>query len=505
MEFFPQVIDYERSVATAQAYTKELRDHIDTIPDVSSLPVWVSFSDEQKRQIGLYCQSGAYKHTLSAQRELPVPPLYRDDIIEPDWSQSVSKLSCRAAGSESEHHHWYQAFGAARGRFDYGDPRRDYASRQWELAYIGYVRQRRTFHADFMAAVLEARDIDQEIAALQATPENPHLVPATTLDKSGKEPAPDFMYNTTNWLVSSLLSTLALPPDICSPAMKHHAVKLFAKYADLNDLDAFENFYDLSRPQTQRLPWSMRNAVELRADRQPNWKSNSTITELLQPAGRPSATGMLTLLHERPKDYVQVVILHLFQEPPIFKNELARQLANLVEVTKLSPEAQAVIFSEDAAFNTVYGPPTLPGLDEPQTLIEYLERSNDATESDWKQIALEQRVAMQGLRLELEQAKKAQADAEARITELRAQKLGGTALSPFEKYGISPHIPDELLPTVVDAIRRKYNKELRSDSGHVAHGSMSAAEIERNTKRLQTINAELDEILRSRGLQRNRG
>jgi hypothetical protein len=379
------------------------------------------------------------------------------------------------------------------------------------MFYVSYMRQRRAFHAAFMNALIIKEPVAENVEAIGMYDGSPIKIPSATPWEHGEQTAPDFLYDKTNWVTASLLSALSLPPEQCDAGMKRHAIEQWAAHANLEgDRDLFD-FYRLEdRKGPMQLPWSMRSSAELQANHHPQWHQNRIIKQYLGEAWQPRADGLEALLQERPRDYVQVLILRAFGHVGInIKN-----LNDLAKAAALPPEVKNIIFAEDAAHSTIYNDtPDFPEYGQPTSLIDLIEASHEGVAPQTQETIIEgQRLRIRVLDDELGRAQELISGQEVRIDELtvsytslaayagRLEAALGRGTEPRKplsraeatmlQFGISPAVNDELLRVLVNAVRRDYNKRL-----HPQSGAETADE-----ERLKEVNNALDEILRARGL-----
>lgn len=508
-EIFPRPVDQESYAGheTTQAgYVHDLALHVATIPDLSKLPAYPPLSSEEAALIGRYASS-YYSSNLEAEG---IAPLYREDIIDPAFCKSVDDLTRQITGN-SPSYHWYKtADNNYGGPYDRGNSNQArFTSRRWEVAFVGYMRERRMFHAAFMGALLSKEPIGGLVAAVN----QPNEVPTTDPNKGGFQPAPEFMYNPTNWLTASLLSALSLSPDHCDAGMKRHAVEQWAKHADINDVAATKGFYGLDKlVGPVRLPWSMRSNADLRSEYHPNWHQNRIVKEYFGEAWAPRADGLEALLQDRPKDYVQILILKTFGGI----TGPADGLRDLANAAKLNSDIRDIIFASDAAHNTVYSDRSaLPEYGQPTSLLEYLENSGGEASVQAQEAIIEgQRLRIRALEDLLAESKTSLKQSDLKIQalsynvgqltealrQLRAAQAEAAKppQTPAEelmiKYGIHPSVKDEMLEGIVAGIRRQQNRKLHSDMGT---GNEALEE-------LKVINGDLDQILRDRNMGKNR-
>jgi hypothetical protein len=513
MELFTKTEVYPspEQLTSPEEYVADLRAHTQTIPNPSDMPTYSTPSREDQELLSKYC--------LGYEAETPITPLQRDDIIEPAFCQRIDSLLIKLTNLPYNRT-WYKRAGEETS--PYSDPRTEYASREWDQFFVGYVRERREFHVAFMEATLYGRSIDEEVAAIGLENGAPIQVPNFHPDNysaRGPEAPPDFMYNRASWLSASLLSALALPPEHCNPSMKCRAIELWAAHVDPNNANPFEGLHKFKNvPAVNRLPWSMRTSQDMRQNVHERWRLNPTIKEYFGEPHSPRADGFEALLQDRPKDYVQAILLHL---GGYGRNGAIRELHRLAN---FPAEVKNIIFSEDAAHNTVFGEPAFDAYDEPKdldTLLSEAQESAPATEEDDPEVKLafmQELISGQKLRLhmlkeELAETKQGQQTAEssalewqAHYNDLSAQydevvrrhnvlaerlTAAGVDFDPlFAAYGIAPNTPDELVEAMVAGLRRYYNKHLHSDKG-------SSEEAE---EALKVANNDLDNILRTREL-----
>lgn len=482
---------------TQAAYVEDLVEHLASIPDLSKVPAYYSLTHEESVILGQYCRAPYGRGVTEGS------PLFRDDIIDPDFCRSVDTLTRRIAGNRTGGH-WYEPVRES-GDSVYKNyladaPQAKWTSRRWEIHFVNYMRQRRGFHVTFMGALLTGGSIDAAVKAIGLQDGQPVQTPSVDPYKGGQQPAPELMYNRTNWLTASLLSALALPPELCDAAMKRHAIEQWALRADVSDRESLQGFYELDKVLPPRLPWSMRSNAELHMNVHPQWRQNPIVKNYLGETWNERADGLEALLQERPKDYVQILILQTFT------NYLgSKGLRNLVHAAGQPSEVKDIIFAEDAAVNTVYGAAALPEYGQPTSLVDLLS-NEEITAQTQETIIAGQRLRIHVLEQEAAAAQRAikkltdtsdrLATRNTHLEKALADQQPHLPRSSQDllllEYGISPAMDAETLQVVVAAIRRDRNSKFH-------RGNKSTEEEEK----LKEFNANLDAILRARGL-RNR-
>jgi hypothetical protein len=287
--------------------------------------------------------------------------------------------------------------------------------------------------------------------------------------------------------------------------MKRHAIELWAAHADLDDNESMKSFpgLDTQMEGSTRLPWSMRSSEEIAASHHADWRQNQTIKTYLGEVYEERADGLVALLQDRPKDYVQILMLRVFGEIRSGIN-LKNSLKDLAGVAALAPEIKDIIFAEDAAINTVYGPPALRGEDQPVSLHDFLS-GVEMTPRTQQEIIEGQRLRIHVLTNELAQAAVANTVVtEANETLTAHNNHLQTLLQQQDPhlprtqadlvmlhYGLSPAMSTEMIGVVVKAIRQDYAKRLHADNGE---------RFADKQEKLKEVNADLDDILKARGL-----
>ena len=316
----PAASESRPSAETSQAaYVRTLQEHYDSIPDLTGYT---------ERDFSLPYEVAALS-SYSNNWVDPSESIRRPDIIDPDFCHSSIGLSQNAAK-------WHDAR----------------ASREWDIFYVGHMKQRRGFHVQFMQALLDKSNVSFDQIGKQANGQD------VTIPSGPRLPVyphtaefPYDLHDKTNWLVASVLSALALPPEHCDAAMKHHAVKLLAEHADFSNEHSF-NFLEIEDESMLRLPWSMRVGSEFHQESNLEWINNAEVRHFIGRDGGIDLKARYRLFNEQPHDYVQLRIMQLFDRADPDKKALLQDLANL---TKLEPEVQDILFSEKASFVTVHG------------------------------------------------------------------------------------------------------------------------------------------------------
>lgn len=507
---------HEREVSVPDEYVRTLFAHVETIPDISQLPSYYYTSPEDNEVIGRYCASN-YK---SSQRGVRPPdellvqhgitPLLRMDIIEPDFCGTVSSLLGKVSGNS---HYWYRPVRTNSGHEPYQDRTEQHNCRKWELTYIDYMRQRRLFHAQFMKAMVDQQPIEEQVADIGLKDGQAVQVPGTRMSYD-TTPPPDFMYNPSSWVTSGMLSALALPPGVCPPNMKRHAIEEWAKHVDLSDENGFAGFHGLEEtPGPVQLPWSMRSNSDMRAAHHPQWRENSVIQSYLGPLHDERADGLKSLLLDRPKDYIQVLILKTFSYSYYAKDGLK----HLLEAAQLPEEVKDIIFGENASFNTIYSDGDFPDPDQATTLVDLLNTNGDMPARTQEDIIETQQLRIHVLTEKVAAAEARAKAAEASLGDVQALQRAYNEVSAHNqelqaqlqqqnrhvptsqadvlmlKYNISPAMGEdpEILRSVIRTIRKAQARKYHSD----------ANEEYKTNSPLGEINNELDEILRSNGIQ----
>lgn len=494
-EFWPPApIEHEPNpeLSSQQQYVQGLWGFVGTIPDLTQFSdFWVP-RDEDETFLSAYCQAEAYRRTGAAEA---FPPLHREDIIDPSFCEQIEKVPQKITG-EHPSYHWYSQKGREHGRSS--DRNAAYLSRKWEQFYIPYMRERRIFHAHFMTSLLSGEPIDEHLSTLGTRNGKPVTMPSARLGSYENQPAASFLYDKDNWLASSVLSALALPPEQCSASMKRRAIELWDQHADLTNDESLDSFYFGDRfTHVIRLPWSMRDNDELRVNHHLAWRRNRIIKQYFGEPGQPRADGLSTFLQERPKDYVQILLLNLFEH-----GGPARGLEALTYVAALSDQIKDIIFADDASFNTIYYPATPDSLSDPLPLAALLEGHMEASTQEelLGGLALRVRVLEDKLTNAQELATKngeAAKQWEGLYRQLHAAVLNGQVTitrSPVDtlmmNYGIHPETDNDTLQLLVRAHRRRANRAGHSDTNQDPEALEQTKEV----------NAELDAILRHRGL-----
>lgn len=501
-ELIPRITAKERSPeaeATSQAeYVQDLAAHVESIPDISKLPAGYFPSIETSKLLASYCAN--YHHAHAKVEELGFSPLFHKDIISPNFCQSVDELTMKITGNSSSSH-WYATVEVADMNYLTKLDQAKYTSRKWELVFIDYIRQRYAFHAAFMNTLLTKEPIDEHVAAIGYRDGEPIQIPSVDINSSRKQPAPEFMYSRANWLTGSLLSALALPPWHCDANMKRHAVEQWANHIDLADISELKGFYHLDKlAHVTQVPWSMRSNAELQPSHTIHWRENRIIQRYFGEFPPYRADAFDALLQERPKDYIQVLILQIF----VGYGADIQAWQSLVRTAQLPSEIKDIIFAEDAAFNTVHQEMTLPEFNQPTTLFDLLNGNFSAQAQET--IIAGQRLRIHVLTEELAHKEEALATLIADKDTLEARNRDLEAIfnqqSPhlprsnadllMLQFGISPNMDNELLPAVITAIRHRLSRKLHTDNAQTA-----------DEDRLKEVNASLDDILKSRGLNKN--
>ena len=484
------------------AYVAALFDHVRTIP--AAFPPYYYPHGAEATLMSHYCTSGDYyqKSIIDAGR----PQLFHDDIVEPSFCKSTHLLSASIAGHKKEHH-WY----GVNGKTPYGAPAQDHLSRQWDMFFIRYMRQRHLAHAHFMRSLLPDQD-NTYTPYLQAvdTLAMPPIQPFTNEESD----TPASLYNATNWALGSLLSVLLLPPEKCSATMKRRAIELFSAHASQEDFEtgqpqAYRNtetapiesyLHAHTKAEASpviRLPWSMQQThQELAGAHHPQWRQNAVITQYFGKPFEPRADGLASLLQERPKDYVQVLLLRIFGD--YVRPGYIRDLASTVQ---LSEPVKDIIFADDAAFNTVFAMPgSRQQMADRQLGLNDLLAGSEAEDDPETLRATIGRQALQikGLQGDLAARNTAYAELSARhqqlLDEIRRGYVSNNEVftqSPeellFDKHGMSIRVGVCACALFVKALREKYAKH---------YGPRGP---ETNPEKLTRLNQELDAILALKG------
>lgn len=492
--------------STQAAYVAAIFEHVRTIP--ASFPRFYYPSGEEATFMSRYCTSGDYTQRYII--EAGKPQLFHKDIIDPEFCESTHILTAAIAGAKKEHH-WY----GVDGRTPYGAPAQDHLSRQWDMFFIPYMRQRHLAQAHFLRSILPDQQNTytpylRAVAQLGPPPRKPFT--------SEVEPLPDALYNVTNWVTGSLLSTLALPPEKCSAAMKRRALELFAAHATQEDLEVPRErgnridtspvgSYALSGQKASgggllRLPWSMQQThQELTAASHPHWQGNSVIKQYFGTPHAPRADALASLLQERPKDYVQVLLLRIFSE--YVQPSHLRDLASTVQ---LSEPVKDIIFSEDAAFNTVFCMPrSRQQMADQQLGLNDLLAGTEARDDPETLRATVGRQALQikGLQSDLAERNLAFAQLSERHQQLLDEIRRGYVTSNeiftqspeellFDKHGMSIRVGACACALFVKALREKYARHY------------GPAGPETNPEKLERLGRELDTILALKGAEEER-
>lgn len=480
--------------ASQRAYVEQL------FADVERLPAKVGIldhpSDKEAEFLGRYCSGGSEYNTRTLREMYDIEPLQRPDIIEPSFTSTVATLAA-AAANMPEQSHWYTPIYQTR---QYIEHQTMYHSRKWELGYLQYIRQRRQFHASFMASLLEPEPDTAALVDTLRSVQRLELPPASGMGRA--EPASDFMYNATNWLASSMASALLLPPERCSAAMKRRAIEVFAELADTeqerrepyNNVPTTTPLQSVSHAMQKaiekqgllRLPWSMRlTDEELREPYHPRWHVNQVYQAFFGRDGK-TVDGLSSFLNKHPKDYVQVLLLRTFTH-----YDAKEAFNEILATARLAPKTKDVIFAEDASFNTLYDPKvrTLP--EHQLGLTELLDQMGEAPSAE----ALRQIVGQQALQLQAMQGRLTAANQRVAELEQRGPKISYVErpLSDvellFAKHGMIANIDDEGCVTLVQAVRGIYTRRFHPKTGTTPNADL-----------FKSLNDELDYILRYRNL-----
>lgn len=451
-------------LSSQQLYIQDLWLHVDTIPNLSEQSQYLYSSEAETEFLGAYCEAHSSQNYL---KDKEIVPLQRKDIIDPDFCKYVSNLTRHVTGNSPDRH-WYSTKGN-----EYSHQAKThqamYASRQWERFYVEYMREKRVFHAGFMTAVLNGEPINELLSNIGLRDGAPVDMPSTSLNSGEKEPAAPSLYDKTNWLAASTLSALALPPEMCSAAMKRRVIELWSEHADLSNPESIKSFYGLEkRTDAVRLPWSMRSNLDLQASQHPQWRQNRHIKHYLGEVVSPRADGATALLQERPKDYVQVMLLGVFGQ----LGNLPNALRALQDIGKFKDEIKDIIFADDASFNTIYYDADSSSFEPPKSLVDLL---GDGMET------VTQEEIIHGLRLRVQVLEDKLAEEQGRAAHNAEAAEGwqksyydlynavtqANRLNPAEElmaqYGIHPSVNDDNLKVLVRSLLSNFGRQLHPD------------------------------------------
>lgn len=470
--------------ASQIAYVAGLREHLETIPDFSTVSITDRMSPEQEALLSDYCS----RMSTSSLREQGVVTMFREDILDPHHLSELTRLLADMSGGES-YYRWYSRAGS-----EYDTAQQDHAakylSREWEKFHVGHMRQRRAFHAGFMEALISGAPIDGHLAHIRASGEG-QKAPRTRAGFSADKPSAERLYDSTDWLVHSVLSALALPPEQCDAGMKRRAVELWSQHGDIERFAPGSKtgvIIEGDSPQLKsilRLPRSMRETQhEQHREQHSDWQRNRIIAHHFRPQGHGmhGPDGFRSLLQERPHDYLQVVLLH------VYHNHTSLGIRMLAELGGMQDDVKDIVFSPEASFNTVMLPPRSDHFAEPATLAELLEGSvsaqtQEAIIGDQRQriqlltgqLAVEKSTVGQ-LQEQVRQLKTTNGSLAAVVNAMRVHIPRVPVEETMLKYGISPAMNANIVDVVLDAIERKIDAEIpvqgRTDEQHGWIGDM---------------------------------
>lgn len=484
--------------ASQTTYIAALAAHADAVGAmVPSTSILRYPSPEEQALLSRY--NSRLDHDIEAVKAAGKEPLFRDDIIDPDFCRDAYNFSRDATGG-TNNFHWYKQLYRATGSMGHSEIIR---LGKWDAAYTTYMFQRRAFHAAFMMSI--ARPDNTEALDQVLTSVTPITLPAQDVFDSTPTPRPEHLYNRTNWLCASLISAMMQPPEHCNAIMKRRAIETCAALVDPADfepqpdkplekrpIDSLNQIHIAAAEQKLlRLPWSMQlSTEELRATMHPRWRHNSLIRHYLGDGWNPKASGNTALLQERPKDYIQVLLLGLYS-----MGGMVQAVSELLATARLTNPVKDIIFAEDASFVTVYKQPAQrhQWSEQQLGLDELLMGKGELDEETLRLLVGQQRLRLQEAAGQLAAANAQVAklsEENRRLAEaLRAHRTAGQS-SLFGKYGMDPAVDPATCEVLVKALRRARNKRYHPDSG-----------THPDAEKLQVVNGELDQILRLKGLK----
>lgn len=481
-------------MTTPSSHIAEYRQYVESLPTGEfSYSISTATYYQRVYEQSIYCGAGYRSKRMDKQQSIDVLP-FPEGYIRPYFIDTADSL-LRHVSNRTDYTPARAPEEDERARqtdYRYADRRRE--SEPWEKVYMQHIKQRHAFHAAFLESAagintLSPREVfDNARAALKVR------TPYATAQTEQQQRALDKLFNYPEWMGYSLANVLFATPDTLSAEFQQKALRLFAEQvtdAEMTQFASGKVLYigtdDKAATTGKRLPPSfLRTHEELAATSHPKWRSNKVISELFGDMTgkrfRPFSAGCNQLLVEHPDDLMQVLLLNLAD------GYNADALPTLHALGKLPQALLDTVVHEQASYRTVHIEPTnsyemmrkalgvfpntLPQSDDPETLramlgalsssVVYLRadvRERDATISN-----LSNSVTMHENRIQV-------------------QPL-------FARHGIN--IDGNLTVTgiLVNHLRQVYARLYHPNGGS-----------QPNAEALKTCNAELDEILRLKGIR----